>query len=381
MQAFLYLFILSVFIFLPQGSWATDINVDCSTDDLQAAMDSAASGDNIIIAAGTCSGVFDVPSAINTIEGAGVGQTIINGTDPNTAAVTVSFVNYLRIRRLTITGGNSGVLALYNNQLRLEECEIANVPGTGVNLTARSAARIRDCNIHDNSTGVAARRGSFVEIRDLSGNATTIHDNSNNGVSVADGSSANIRENTVINNNSPQGISVDNGSSVRVMENASITQNDRNGIVIANNSSARVTDNVAITNNGTTGIFLNHGSSASLEGATVTGNNTLNFLVSGGVVAAQGSAVDVVSSNVSNNTRSGVGLLRNSTGFLQGSTLSNNTGQGVIAINDSVIRFNDGNFIQNNGQFGVLCVDTSSKSGTIPDGNVTGNGAGQINCP
>lgn len=383
MQAFLYLFILSLFIFLPQGSRAADINVDCSVDDLQVALDSAASGDHIIIAAGTCNGVYDVPSAVNTIQGAGAGLTIINGTDPNSPAISVSFVNYLRIVDLTITGGSTGVAALYVNQLRLENCEVTGVAGTAISLNRRVGARIRNCNVHDNdNTGVSSLRGSFVEIRDFSGNPTMIQDNGGNGVVVHDGSSADIRENTVISGNGSDGISLDNGGSARVSDNTLVDSNGLNGLSIENGGSARVEDNASITNNGLSGVFLNHASNVRLDGATVTGNNTLSSQGSGGVGVFHGSVLNSTNSSISNNTRFGVGAFRNSTAFFTGSDVSNNTLNGIGAAQDSVLRFAGGdNFVQNNGNVGIICVDTSSRSGNVPDGNVTGNAGGDIICP
>ncbi|HMD67653.1 MAG TPA: hypothetical protein VKF42_02165 [Chitinivibrionales bacterium] len=186
-----------VLIFLPVTIHAAVINAtSCSQADVQAAINSAASGDTVALPAGTgtWSGVVTVHKGI-TLQGAGAGATIINN------AMTGSYTGQLvcdtgAFRRFTgITfNGNTAAVTVYNVEVggagvfRIDHC-VFTVPsgGTAVQLWGGTLTGLIDHDtfnasgnaeiIHNSAYGPSDTSGWGRDIVPGSADAVYIEDN------------------------------------------------------------------------------------------------------------------------------------------------------------------------------------------------------------
>ena len=94
-----------------QSAWAATHTVDASGEgdftSIQSAVDAAASGDTINVAAGTYEESINISAKTLTIEGAGVGATIISSDRDSTAFKATS--GGLNVSHLSIKGGGQGM--------------------------------------------------------------------------------------------------------------------------------------------------------------------------------------------------------------------------------------------------------------------------------
>jgi hypothetical protein len=107
---------------------ATKTAVSCSLADVKAAINSAASGDTVIIPAGSCSWTTDaitVNKTNLTIEGAGAGNTIITLTGGGAGFIADSTANGLRVTGLEIRSG-MGLYSRGIRDLRVDHCKFVS---------------------------------------------------------------------------------------------------------------------------------------------------------------------------------------------------------------------------------------------------------------
>ena len=113
-----------------QSAWAASHTVDASGDgdftSIQAAVDAAASGDTINVAAGTYEESVSISAKTLTIEGAGVGATILRSDRDSTAFQATS--GGLSVSHLSVRGGAQG-MKLRGITGSLTAVEIANNRG------------------------------------------------------------------------------------------------------------------------------------------------------------------------------------------------------------------------------------------------------------
>ena len=141
-----------------------------SSDDLQAAIDAAAVGDRLLLAAGTYKGNFTLKDGVNISGGWNADYTVC---DPETYKTVLdgdkkgrvltqsaAFNNETVISGVGITNGenssdNNGGGAYVRGKCIVENCEIysnkaASTSGQGGGIWADANAIVRNCHIHDN---------------------------------------------------------------------------------------------------------------------------------------------------------------------------------------------------------------------------------------
>ncbi len=95
----------ALLVFPTEGALAADTNVDCGTQDLQVAINTAIGGDTIIIAdASICTGNFTVGKAL-TIRAATAAGATLDGNGVDGAPVLDITAGDVTLQDLTITGG------------------------------------------------------------------------------------------------------------------------------------------------------------------------------------------------------------------------------------------------------------------------------------
>ena len=248
-----------------------------SSDDLQAAIDAAAVGDRLLLAAGTYKGNFTLKDGVNISGGWNADYTIC---DPETYKTVLdgdkkgrvltqsaAFNNETVISGVGITNGensadNNGGGAYVRGKCIVENCEIysnkaASTSGQGGGIWADANAIVRNCHIHDNyaqnTGGGAVVKGQISYCLIENNNAP---DNVGGGLQIHGGSAASntcgTMFNCIVRNNSSK-----NGGGIRSYNYTQIanclivgntaTSGGVSGILCNNNAAAVV--NCTIANN------------------------------------------------------------------------------------------------------------------------------------
>ena len=116
---------------------------------------------------------------------------------------------FLRLSRLTLTGGERGVAVDYATYVQIDDCTISGNNGTGIGISQDVTARIANTLIENNGGAISASGGSRLIV-----SGGIIRNNQQNGVSIGGGSSAEINGGAVISGSGTDGVSVSGGSTL-----------------------------------------------------------------------------------------------------------------------------------------------------------------------
>lgn len=133
---FVLMFLLCNLIYVSNANAATIYAASCSQSDVQAAIDSASNGDNVLVPAGECTWTtvgdtwsVEVSGKSITLRGAGIDQTIINdgtGKYGEREPLAIRVANGIRVTGFTFKGMESGDVAIVAggaNNFRIDHCE------------------------------------------------------------------------------------------------------------------------------------------------------------------------------------------------------------------------------------------------------------------
>ena len=231
--------------------------------------------------------ILAVPGALGSVVAAGG-----NAINIATTGVKVALRN-LVIVPLLGGGGNGGIYMSAGASLTIEDCLIANMPGTGINVATSASVRITDTTIRGNSGyGLQLQNGARATVT-----KATISGNSNWGVFVF-GNAASTTTTTDIASSTADGNligvyawSTSASGVVKVsVRDSHVVRNANSGVVAQSDSGAAVTlsasDNV-ISNNSIGIAATSAGSKIWASGNTVSDNGT-GLSNSGGLFESAG---------------------------------------------------------------------------------------------
>jgi YD repeat-containing protein len=232
--------------------------------------------------------IIAVPGVLGSVVATGG-----NAIDIATAGAKVALRN-LMIVPLPGAGGTGGINMISGAGLTVENCLIANLPGTGINVNTATSVRVTNTIIRGNgANGLALQGGAHATVT-----RAMIGENVGHGVlvygSVAGGTTtADIADSTVDANFHGVVAYSDNASAaVKVSARDSRTVRNANyGMVSQSTAGASVTlsasNNVISNNNG--GITAaSAGSKVWMSGNTVSDNSTYGLYNSGGLFESVG---------------------------------------------------------------------------------------------
>ena len=285
----------SVFALAPATAGAAVRVVSCApfgSDDLQAKIDAAVSGDTLLIK-GTCTGGFNATHNV-TLQGAGQGATLSGG---GAAKVLTVYGPSVTLRNLTLTGGSGDV-------------------GAAIDIRDGSTVNVVSSDLRGNTASVAGG-GVYIENSTLHVVDSVVEQNTATykGAGIASFfatvtvSGSRLTGNTTLN-----------------------TDGDGNGAGIELYSSTGTLTNSFVTGNtagsGGGGIDTENESIVTLTGTTVSGNTAQ----AGGGIFNGGQSMTLTNSSVDHNTAEccpGGGIFNDSV-----------DGDTTLVINNSVIAFN-----------------------------------------
>lgn len=372
---------------------------------LEEALVASASGDTIALAIGTYSLGDAVLAHDLNLVGAGIGDTVIEGTGSGPTLLVEA--GKLHAEELTWNGGNVGIAMTGETaELDLRQVTFSSYDVVAVQLIA-GAATLTNVNIVGDETGQAVgisimdgatlevyggqvrNNGSFgiqnmggtvllenglqvslngaagvhSEGGSLSCGDVSVKSNQGYGVFVIGGLFT--CENTIVNENlgvPGVGFWLDNGTGSLV--DVSVNQNSGDGIYAADSLVEILTteasgQGVEVVSNGGTGVALEGSGTLTITGGTFGFNGTGNIRVSGGTLFLTDALVENALSATEGH---GVSLLLGiGESVLSGNTIQHNGGDGIL-VDGSVATINNNLGIRFNGGIGVHAVGGSTVS-------------------
>jgi hypothetical protein len=351
---------------------------------IQQALDAAAPGDTINVAAGTYSETLTIKNKALILQGAGAGVTVINGIS-GCDVLAIDGGRGVVVSGLTIKGGENGINASRGAVLEVTAAVIEDAAKKGIFIQGNSTARLKNVAVQRSGVdGIQAflnssiiiseavssngnlRNGIFVANGSnafFSGATVTANANAGKGVNVAissglllDNSSLTVKDGTGNADNSGRGMHAFGSSSIWLQNNSSIIidKNGYDGIGIGLSSSLAVTDSscsLTVTASGRYGVFSFLGGSLYLDGTTVVNENK-----SGGIALDSSSSLYLKGQlTIENNQGIGIAIRRGSQATLYP------TSSRAVAIRNNTygISVYDGSGVTGNGASFTITPNTT----------------------
>jgi parallel beta-helix repeat protein len=296
---------------------------------------------------GTCNESVDISRDDVTLIGGPSGGAI-KGPDPNRDTVSVRGARTI-IDSLTVTGGRNAI-TVSSGDAAIQNSTVKNAGSVGIYFVQRSSGIVDNCTVQNNPLF---------------------------GIRISDGGAA-ITNSTISANY--YGISVSSGSIARIgltnntaAGGNTITNNSQYGIFIVNGGSADIYSNT-ISGNGIYGISLLDATARLLGGNQITGNGVAGLLVQGshvrigepifvtqwGLSTSHNTITGNGAGSATSPNRGGIWAHQSASVFIDDADVSNNTGSGINVSACSTVLFSaPANLppvnVTGNTQFGLLC--------------------------
>jgi parallel beta-helix repeat protein len=333
------------------------ISVPADAATIQAALDKAAPGDTIQVAAGEYQENLRIPHSLLKLKGAGAGTTTIlgSGSDPTIEILYVKAVNisgltvshdasqpgvYAKsasayLENTTLTGCRYGIRAEYNAHVELYGVQATSNTEAGARLSRGASGIVYGCSFGSNKDGLYVDRNASAYVIQ-----STFSGNTGTGVNAWMGGSITM-EDCSLEYNGGNGFSVSGASNGMLYGGNYISDNDGAGISLTNSSFFTLYSDDEIRSNGNHGINVMGGSSLQLMGGKIHANDG-----------------------------SGVFLINGSSLFMKDGDIYTNDTDGVSLHNGSSAQFEAKGRIYNNSEYGIRCYSNFTSftgSATFPN--------------
>lgn len=322
-----FLFISLVFSLLMAGyASAATISVcpsGCDYTTIQGAVDNAFGFDTINVVAGTYNENVIITTSDLTLQGAGIGQSIVNSLDGINSAFVVNNANSVVIDGFTVSNANMG-----NN--------------AGIRFFQSLNSHVRNSEVKNNYMGIHLEGSYYNVIMNCQ-----VNNNQNHGVYLSSNSYQNNLLNNIVSDNLESGIRIDSSNSNVIMWN-NIT-NNKNGMEILDTIGGLISFNTMNMNQ-------EHGMSLTRsDNIFLDFNNFLSNTLDG--LRLYQSDDNGINTNLLEGNRAGISLdnsLRNSIGI---NTIYKNINEGIplSSSNENNIGLNN---ITANGNGGIQIVNS-----------------------
>ena len=278
---------------------AADLYVPTQYPTIQAAVDGAAPGDTVHVAAGTFTGSVTVSKSDITLQGAGAAETIIEG-DSGYGVWVRSAASGVTVQGFRVhPGAGTGVRVSEGAQATVIRC-VASHSGraTGFFASGGSSLELTECTANDNAVYGALIRNAQGTLCDCS-----FIGNHAYGLRVDQGGTARVTKCTIVSSGKA-GIYVGAGASVGSGATAEITHcvvsdSGREGMLVTSGGSAEIAG-TSVTGSALEGVCLERGASATLSDCVACNCG------SQGISVSSGASADLTRCITSDNHSSGI---------------------------------------------------------------------------
>lgn len=354
---------------LEEATQPLSLTVDCTAGQTVTAAlagAAAATGPLMITIDGVCTEAVTVARNNVQLLAATPGSGL-SAPAPGANVLVLQGARGVRLQGLTITGGSQGLYATAGATFEATDLDIGTAADNGVHIDRSSSGTLTNVTVHDcGATEILVDTGSS-----LLANGGVLERGSW-GLDTDRGSHVTLRGTTIRN---LTGVGAYAGLGGSVYAQGVTVEGCDTGIQINQGGSLEL-DGGTVRNNLRLGVAL-HGSAASFYGgATITGNAQIGVGMFNGARLAVGDAV------IENTTGLGLLLLGGAAVRPENLIVRGNASDGIFLHDTSVLETGSGLQVLNNGGWGIFCApapEVPQIDGT--PGPVTGNAAGQINCP
>lgn len=358
----------------PQGApGPASVFVDCAAGQtIGDALQQTASATSVdITVKGTCTETVGISRDHVSLHGGGPGDGLA-APAPDAPVLKVEAARYVRLDTLTLRGGRWGLIATDGASVNASNLAISGIGGQDVLSLAGATLNLSNSTITGGDEGVSANSGGSVGVDGgtISGAQSAVHAHEDGSIVLAGG--------VVVTDAGFHAVVAQDGGSV-LLQSATVENSGGTGVFAFQGGSVFVTRDALVQNNRFGGVGANAGV-AEVDGHVTHNQGVGVFGYNGGHITIQDGAL--VDENDGDGVQAGVG----STVVVQGATIRDNTTAGIHLTGTASAAFGGGNVtITGNGWWGVFCDGPPSvaqlQTSGSPNVNVSGNAAGQIDCP
>ena len=321
---------------------ATDIHAN-STNSIQTSVDSANSGDVIIVAPGTYTEniVITKNDLVIRSESGNPANTIIAANDTNASVITIKDTKNVTIKGFNITGAGTNYSGIY--VLKSPNCVIEN------NI------------LYNDYLGVYLKTSDYTVVRNNTFSKSLLRDEGK-GLNIEQSNYTNVSSNTV--SNQRNGISI-LGSQENTLSENTVNQSAVNGIILDGTISTTLKNN-NVNSNVNFGIYLSDsGSNSLINNKVFNSSNGINLVFSSG-------------NTIQENTISDETIDSNTHAIFMNNSNNNNLQSNTVSSSDYGIAMrysNNNNLVNNtanNNNRGIYLTLTSSMN-TLSENKANSN--------
>lgn len=314
---------------------------------------------------GVCEESVEISRDDVTLQGTSQGDGL-SCPSGNWFALSINGGRRVQLYNLSLIGGDHGLMATGGASFEAYNLSVSNTSNAGVTVGMGASGTISGSNVTDCSRGIVTDLGGSIII---SGSQIT-----NSTLWGVQGNNIEMNSGSIVRNSGWDGVF---GGDITL-----------NNVIIENNQGVGafvIEGTLDISGSGTlirannSGVGAMSGGNVDLrDGARVTEN------LGSGVFAGVGSTIKLRNAIIEGNLGNGLNLGGGSSAYLEeGNIIRGNGSDGIFLGDISVAAFYGGtNQISENGRYGIYCMPAPSVAQISGDvGTVSGNNAGQINCP
>jgi len=334
MVAAAFWFVISEFFLCVTPCKAAKVIPVNRNESIQSVLDSAASGDTVMVFPGTYFENVRLKKGVTLKSKEGPEVTFINGSNESAPVITMaadSTLNGFSILGRKVPGGKPQNTDTGHDAEGKGAISCINVSGTITNNIIR--------NNQTSGISISGEQASPM----VSGNQVFL--NKGSGIGCDKKSSPTITEND-IHENDMAGIGIQNGSAPLVVDNKCY-KNNMSGIGIRNKTSSPIIRSNKCYKNLFSGIGVELGAQPYIEDNEIYGNNKA------GIGIKDDSKVSVTGNKIYKNTLSGIGIRSHATVSISKNELYENILAGVTVMNESDVTISE-NTVNDNGTTGIV---------------------------
>lgn len=345
---------------------------------IQTAIDKAADGDTINVAAGSYpEAIFINNRERLTIIGT-IGTTINDpGLSPGMVLISVTLSRDITLRDLIVTGNSSdldGIRIFDSRGVSIDRCTIERFGSSGVFVNNLSSVAIQEATIQDNGIGIRVAAGSRGSLSTVFAPATSTVQRNVTGIVVDEAASFGLYGNSIVRDNNV-GINIRDAALISCCAQGSRRINNNNTGILLRGANLDLRGPLLMEGNQAFAIRMFAGSAIISNTVTIRNNGsreTAAISVTGGHLQLNGREANDI--EISNSPGNGLTLTDNASARILNTVIKNNGVHGIRLQALSSAALLDSAVMRDNGGFDFSCTPNSFGRGSD-------TGVRRMSCP